>query len=79
MTPYSYDHLESVWYYSEPSEGPVTGQELLFVVSYSQPALLIKGLLKEQILLLLQPKSGGVGAIASPFSLPPVSDGSADM
>ena len=41
---YSHDHLGSVWYHSEPSEGPnspkpVTGQELFFAISYSKPAL----------------------------------------
>ena len=41
---YSHDHLGSVWYHSEPSEGPlfpkpVTGQELFLAVSYSKPAL----------------------------------------
>ena len=42
---YSHDHLGSVWYHSEPSEGPhspnqyITGQELFLAVSYSKPAL----------------------------------------
>ena len=38
---YSHDHLGSVWYHSESSEGPyfskpVTGQELFLAVSYSR-------------------------------------------
>ena len=49
MSPnYSYDHLGSVWYHSEPSEGPypiaqsVSGQESFFAVSYSKPALVFR-------------------------------------
>ena len=49
MSPsYSHDHLGSVWYHSEPSEGPyglfskpVTGQELFFAVTYSKLALAV--------------------------------------